>query len=214
MSFYPVNLDLRNKRCAVVGGGKVALRKIRSLLQAGALVTVISPSLDEDLLVVYHEQQFTYFDKVYENGDLQGFFLVICASSDHDANKRAAQEAKEQGALVNVSDNSFPSDFTLPAKVERGPLLLTISTGGLSPAFSVLVKKELEEKYDDNYVAFLQIVAELRAQLVGKVSTSKQRELLWRELLTKDILQLVQKGNLSEAKVKLEDAVSRFRSES
>lgn len=214
MSSYPVNLDLANKKCAVIGGGHIAARKAGSLLQAQADVTVISPKLvDEKLARFAKGNLLEYIARGYEKGDLQGFFIVICASDDHEVNKMAAQEAKEQGALVNVADGSFPSDFTLPATVKRGQFLLTVSTGGLSPAFSVLVKKELEEKYNDNYVEFLQVVADLRTRLKGELKTSKQREALWHKMMTKDILELVEKGNLSEAKVRLENAVSRFRTE-
>lgn len=214
MANYPVNLNLVGRKCAVIGGGNIAFRKTLSLLEAKAFVTVISPALNNEMTQLERKGLLEHKSKAYSKGDAQGFFLVICASDNMEANQQAAMEAKANGALVNSADDSFPSDFTLPAKVRRGPLLLTVSTGGLSPAFSVLVKKELEEKYNDDYVAFLQIVADLRVQLKEILATSKEREQVWRTLLTEEILQLVQKGNLSEAKVKLEHAISSFGSQS
>lgn len=214
MAVYPVNLDLTAKPCAVIGGGAVALRKTSALLLAGADVTVISPALAEPLAKLAEEKKIRYRAKAYGEGDLADFFLVICAADDAAANRAAARDAKAAGALVNIADRSFPSDFTVPAQVARGDLLITVSTGGQSPAVARQIRRELAERYGDEYGVFLRLAAKIRSEMRRALPDSKARERFWRRAMRARTLDLVRQGKLNEAEAEIRNAIGSFRSES
>ena len=128
---YPLNLDLSGKSCVVIGGGQVAERKVKGLVAAGAVVTVIAPAVADPLQA-----------GAYAYGMLAPYqpLLVFCAADSATANREAAREAKQLRALVNAAAQPEVTDFQVPSRVVRGDLLLTVSTGGDSPAFSRLLR--------------------------------------------------------------------------
>jgi precorrin-2 dehydrogenase / sirohydrochlorin ferrochelatase len=137
---YPIFLDLSGRRCVVVGGGKVANRKARKLLQARARVVVISPEIGADLESVAVEVH----RRPYREGDLDGAYLAFAATDSREANAAVAREAKERGIPVNVADRPSDGDFALPATLRRGGLQVAVSTGGASPTLARKIKDELE----------------------------------------------------------------------
>ncbi len=210
---YPINLDIKGRFCAVVGGGPIALRKVRSLLQAGARVLLIAPVLTVDLAKLAATGQIVWQAKKYESGDLKGFFIVICATNDPAVNAQAAAESKREGALVNVVEPSALSDFSVPAQVQRGDLLLTVSTGGKSPALARQLRRELEHEFGDTYGAWLERLAALRREMKFRLENSRQREEFWRQALDVQVLELVKRGELKRAEAKIRNAIDSFRSE-
>lgn len=207
MFYYPINLNLAGKSCAVVGGGKVARRKVGALLGAGALVTVVSPALLDSLAVLAGRKEILHLNKAYAPGDLAGFFLVVCAAPSGEVNRRAAIEAKENGALVLVADGSYPSDFTVPAVIRRGDFVITVSTNGKSPALSRQVKRALESEYGEEYGAFLQIVEKIRAQMKNALESCDERAAFWEKALQESALALVKQGKLNEAEAEIRNAI-------
>ena len=158
---YPINLDVEGKICAVVGGGRVALRKIRGLLEAGAEVFVIAPELCDELRAIVDEdfippaqKKIIWLRQNYEHGCLPRGALMIAATNDPSVNRAAAQEALEKNMLVNVVDGSaLPNNvlrFENPSTIRRGALLITVSTGGTSPALSKFVRRQLENIFPPN----------------------------------------------------------------
>ena len=129
-------------------------------------------------------------------------------------NMAAARMAHEMGALVNVVDDSYPSDFTVPAQVRRGDLLLTVSTNGKSPEIARQLRKELASVYDESYGEFITLVARYREELKRSVATSGQRERLWREMIDSEVLELVRNGEISIVEARFKNAISGFRVES
>ncbi len=211
---YPINLDLRERLCAVIGGGSVALRKARTLLQAGAKVTVIAPVLTAELARLAESGQLRWQAKQYADGDLKNFFIVICATNSPAANVRAASEAKREGALVNVAEPSQLSDFTVPAQVRRGDLLLTVSTGGKSPALARQLRRELERDFGDTYGAWLERLTILRGEMKSRLDNSQARETFWRQAMDAAVLELVKQGELKRAEARIRDAIDSFGIES
>lgn len=211
---YPVNLDLTGRQCGVIGGGKVAWRKVKTLVDAGAQVTVISPELSEPLQCLLGEKLITFRQKSYAEGDLAGFFLVICAADNAAVNLQAAMEARQNGSLVNVTDGSSPSDFAVPAQLRRGDLLLTVSTGGKSPAIARQIRDDLAAHYGVGYGDYLTIVAKLRVELKADYENSNQRVLFWQKAMCPEIMELVRQGKLEKAEAELKNAISSFRAES
>ncbi len=214
MAYYPVNLRLAGRECIVVGGGAVAERKAASLLAAGARVTVLSPAVTPALAELAAAGEIVHIPAAYHPGAIGSFFIAICATDDTAVNSQAAAEAKRAGALVNVADDPTASDFIVPACVARGDLLLTVSTGGKSPALAARLRRELEERYGPEYGQYLDLLARLRDEIKDNLATAAGRGEFWREALGGEILALLKAGKVREAEEKIIDAASRFGTES
>lgn len=207
MPFYPVNLQIAGKPCVVIGGGAVAERKVNALLKAEAVVTVISPQMTVALSRLAQMQHIKHVDRPYRQGDLAGFFLVICATDHRSVNRAAALEADERGLLLNVVDDPDLGNFSVPAQVTRGDLLLTVSTAGKSPALAKLLRQDLAARYGDEYGLYLELVAKIRAELKNVLATSKDREQFWRESIDEEVIILLRQGKINEAEAKIRNAV-------
>lgn len=214
MACYPVNLRLAGRDCLVIGGGAVAGRKAASLLAAGARVTVLSPALTPSLAAFAAAGELVHISEAYRPGAIGNFFIVICATDSAAVNSQAATEARRAGALVNVADDPEASDFTVPASVAHGDLLLTVSTGGKSPALAAQLRRELEERYGPEYGQYLTLLARLRDEIKDNLATAAGRGEFWREALDGEILALLKAGKVREAEEKITDAVSRFGTQS
>lgn len=211
---YPINLVLQGRSCAVVGGGAVALRKVVSLLAEGAVVTVIAPQLISELAALAGQGDLIWKNCRYGAGMLQGFFIVVCAADDAAANHAAAAEAHASGALVNAASQPEYSDFFVPAKIQRGDFLLTVSTGGKSPAFAHMLRKRLEQEFGDTYGIWLERLSGLRRQMKERLQESSERQAFWRFALDEQILELVVQQKFDEAEAGVQDAINRFGTKS
>jgi precorrin-2 dehydrogenase/sirohydrochlorin ferrochelatase len=214
MACYPVNLRLAGRECLVVGGGAVAERKVAALLAADARVTVLSPALTPRLAALAAGGEILHKPVAYRPGAIGIFFIVICATDDAAVNRQAAAEARAGGALVNVVDAPELCDFTVPARVARGDLVITVSTGGHSPAFARRLRQEIEERYGPEYGAYLALLAKLRAEIRERLATAAERGDFWREALDREVLALLRAGKEREAEEKITNAASRFGTQS
>jgi siroheme synthase-like protein len=164
-SSYPIVLtDLSHARCIVVGGGAVAERKVRQLLDAGAQPTVISPTLSAALAGWHADGRIAHIARPYRDGDLEGAALAFAATNDAAANQQVAAEARRRGVLANVADAPAAGSFHTVATLRRGDLLITVSTGGASPALAAQIRDELAERYGPEYAEHIQAAAVLRAK--------------------------------------------------
>jgi siroheme synthase-like protein len=196
---YPLLLtNLGHALCVVVGGGVVAERKTRDLVAGGAHPLLISPTLSEGLAALLAEGAIAHRARRYERGDLQGAFLAIAASDDAEVNAAVAAEGAALGILVNVADAPEAGNFHTVAAVRRGDLLLTVSTGGASPALSAHIRRELAERYGESYGALLPLLRRLR-QGPARALGPQARAALWQRLLTGELLELVERGDLTRA---------------
>jgi precorrin-2 dehydrogenase/sirohydrochlorin ferrochelatase len=200
MHHYPINLNLNGKKCVLIGGGAVAERKAKTMVAAGGEVLVISPELTAGLIALAEKETLVWVNRAYQAGDLDGFFLAVCATDDEAVNLLAAQEAKEKKILVDIVDKPLAADFTVPAQVRRGNLLLTVSTGGQSPALAREIKKELAALYGEEYGVYLELIAQMRLDLKKTLSDSKEREKFWQRALDEEILLFLRQGKIAEAK--------------
>lgn len=214
MPFYPVNLQINNRSCIVVGGGTVAERKVRSLLAAGACVSVLSPELTPKLSELAQAKKIIHIARVYEAGDVAGFFIVICATDNEEVNKRAAEEASRIGALVNVADAPELGNFSVPSQILRGDLLITVSTGGKSPALARVLSLELADRYGPEYGEYLDLVARVRVKMKKNKQSSKERETFWRQTIDSEVINLLRNGKIKEAEAKIYNAIGCFGAES
>jgi siroheme synthase-like protein len=149
---YPIFLDLSGRRCVVVGGGKVASRKARKLLQARAGVVVISPEIGAELESVAVE----VYRRPYREGDLAGAYLAFAATDSREVNAAVAREGRERGIPVNVADSPSDGDFALPSTLRRGGLQVAVSTGGASPTLARRIRDELEEVFGPEWAGIVE----------------------------------------------------------
>jgi siroheme synthase-like protein len=139
--YYPVLLNLVGRRALVIGGGPVAARKARSLAQAGARVTAVSPEFARSFPRVIRVR------RAFRPGDLAGARVVVCATDDADVQERVWRFCEARGIPVNVVDVPKRCSFIVPAQLRRGPLMITISTDGASPALSGAIRRKLERLF-------------------------------------------------------------------
>jgi precorrin-2 dehydrogenase/sirohydrochlorin ferrochelatase len=200
MRSYPINIvGLADRRCIVVGGGEVAQRKVESLLEAGAeRVVVISPHLTRKLRALLQAKRVEHRPRGYQQGDLEGAFVVIAATDDPDVNREVWQEAQEKGLLINVVDDPHRCNFFVPSVVRQGDLTISICTGGQDPALSARLRQELEPRFGREYADFLEIAGALRDR-VGKGLTGQARSRFWNALADSGILPLLRDGKRQEA---------------
>ena len=208
---YPINLILDNKPCVVLGGGHVALRKVKGLLEAKAKVTVISPQIVEGLAKLVETKAIIWQKKCYEQGALTDFILAICAIGNEEVNAQVRKEANQKKVILNVVDRLEFCDFALPAKIRRGDLLVTFSTNGKSPALSRYLRCKMEREFDETYANWLDKLVQLRKEAIEKLPTSDDREIFWRSALSDDVMELVRAKKYDEAEASIRDAISGFR---
>ncbi|WP_302486835.1 bifunctional precorrin-2 dehydrogenase/sirohydrochlorin ferrochelatase [uncultured Megamonas sp.] len=208
---YPINLILDNKPCVVLGGGHVALRKVKGLLDAKAKVTVISPEIVAELAKLVEEKRIIWQKKCYEQGDLDDFTLAICAIGNEKINAEVQREAKQKKVILNVVDRLEFCDFALPAKIRRGDLLVTFSTNGKSPALAKYLRCKMEREFDETYAKWLDRLVQLRKEAIKTLPTSDDREIFWRSALSDDVMELVKNKKYDEAEASIRDAISSFR---
>lgn len=210
---YPVQLVLRHRLCIVVGGGAVAARKIAPLLACEARVRVVAPDFSPSVAALGAANRVELVVRPYQPGDLAGATLAIAATDDPEINHAVWQEAEERSVLVNVVDDPAHCTFTVPATVRRGPLLLTASTNGTSPALARAVRERLELEYGPEWGTFANLLSEMRGRVKGSFAEPEKRERVWIALVQSDALLLLRAGDDAGARARLEDIVCHLTQE-
>lgn len=191
MKYYPLNLNLCGKKCIVVGGGKVAERKVIGLLGCKADVTVISPKLTPKLEELSNKKKINCVSRTYRKGDLtcsgslsptqdwlgpsNRVHLVITSTDNSKVNRQVWEEARKLGILVNVASAPKLSDFTVPAVLRHRSLMVTISTGGKSPALSRRLRFELEKAIGEEYGIFAELLGAVRKKFRSLPPANRRR---------------------------------------
>jgi uroporphyrin-III C-methyltransferase/precorrin-2 dehydrogenase/sirohydrochlorin ferrochelatase len=192
--YYPVLLDLRDRRCVVIGGGLISEGKVTPLVAAGARVTVVSPALTPGLAVQHRAGRFTLAERGYEPGDLAGAYLAIAATDDAEVNHRVHAEAVERNILINVVDDPAYCGFILPSILRRGELVVAVSTSGNAPALAVRIRERIERELGPEHARFLELAGSIRAPLARKFPAFATRKELWYRLVDSDVLPLLRAG--------------------
>jgi siroheme synthase-like protein len=198
-------------RCVVVGGGPIAERKVSALLESGATVVVISPALTEGLRRSSEAGRFEHIARPYREGDLRGGTLAFAATSDRAVNAAVAAEARRSGILVDVVDDADGGTFATPATVRRGDLLVTVSTGGRSPALAAHVRREIEGRIGPEYGALLALCARLRRSVAEDVPVAA-RARLWQQLASGHMAGLFRAGAGARAEEEAARLIAAARS--
>jgi precorrin-2 dehydrogenase/sirohydrochlorin ferrochelatase len=205
--YYPVMLDVSGKACLIVGGGKIARRKVDSLLEAGALVTVIALEVSAMLMARAGLGEIVLKKRAFQSGDTAAYSIVIAATDQAEVNEAVYEEANAHGAWVNVTDRPDRSSFIVPSVVRRGKLILTVSTGGASPSVARTIARELEACYGTEYEIYLDFLSELRLKVQSSVKDIEIRQHLFKRALDWDILGKIRDGSFERWKQKLDVAL-------
>nr|ANA08065.1 siroheme synthase [uncultured bacterium 5G4] len=165
MGYYPVFIQLKGRRCVVIGGGNIAEGKVNGLLNAEGDVTVVAPSLTANLRQLRDEGRVKTIEREYQDGDLKGYELCMVATDDGAVNTTVAAEGKRLGVWVNASDDTPNCDFILPSVVRQGSIVLAASTGGGSPALARRLREELTDFLAEDYAPLAELLAAIRTDL-------------------------------------------------
>jgi precorrin-2 dehydrogenase/sirohydrochlorin ferrochelatase len=203
MKYFPAFLDLRGKLCVVAGGGRVAERKVRNLLKAGALVKVIGPELTESLLRLKLKGKIIHRARLFRSRDLHGAVLSIAATDDRATNERVFRQAYKLKIPVNVVDDPAHSSFIVPSLVERGDLLLAVSTSGQSPALAKLLRQKLQKEMGPEYSFLLKLLGAVRRKMLPLGWGQKRNQKIFRKLAQEDLLYLIRKNDCRGLEVRL-----------
>jgi len=194
MKYYPVHLDIKNRNCLVVGGGAVGTRKVNTLLACGARVTVVSPDPAQPLKKMAAEGSITLKERAYRTIDLKDMFLVIGATDDEMLNRQISEEAEQIGILCNIADRPEACNFILPSVVQRGDLVITISTSGQSPALAKRLRRKLEAQFGEEYADFLLLMGAIRKKLLRQAHEPEAHKALFNQLIDSDLIELLRTG--------------------
>jgi len=198
MQYYPIFLDIKGRSCLVVGGGDVGTRKVETLLECGALVTVVSLDTTETLRRLGEDKRITLDLRGYSPSDLDGRFLVIGATNDEQLNQQLSLDAEKRNMLCNIADRPAACNFILPAIVQRGDLVMAISTSGKSPAFAKKLRKDLEQEYDEAYGVFLNLMGAIRSRLLMEKHAPEEHKPLFQKIIDSEIISWIQHRQFEE----------------
>lgn len=204
MDTLSLSLQLKGRRCLVVGGGAVATRKVHLLLKTHALVTVIAPDATPDLIQLSEKQKIIYHARPFQPDDLKDFFLVIAATDQSSVNSTIAQLTDQQGILVNVVDAPHLGNVMFPSIVDRSPVQISVSSGGASPVLARLLRARLETFIPANYGQLADLTRKFRDKVKATFSDHVQRRRFWEQALQSPIAELTLAGKREEAENLLE----------
>lgn len=187
MDYYPIQLQLQGKEVVIIGGGKVAERKIAGLLHTGAVITVVSPELTETLHDFVIEEKIIWKKKHFTADDLDGAFLVIAATNEREVNL-AVKQAAAPHQLLSLIDNPEESNFILPSVIRQGKLTITISTSGASPLLAKKIKGEIAELYGPEYEEYVDFLFEARKWILQEIKDPALKKQLLTAITEKQFL--------------------------
>ena len=179
---YPIFLNLAGQRVVVIGAGRVATRKTRSLLAAGASIAVVSPAATAAVRRLAAARRIRWIRRRYRSGDLRGARLAVAATNDEKVNRQVCADARRRNLLVNCAAPPAAGDFHVPSLVRRGGVTVAISTGGASPALAKQIRRDLEQFLGDRYAGLAKRMRALR-QTAKKTSSEKERRARYRRTL-------------------------------
>lgn len=202
MDMFPLFLKLEGRPCLLVGAGRVGEGKLKSLLRAGARVTVVAPSATPDVQGLAKTAEIVWCKRKFTARDLNGMLLVVAATSSHAANAVIFKEARRRGVLCNAVDDPRNCDFYYPAVVRRGNLQIAISTGGSSPELASRLRKELESGFGPEYGPWLEYLGSERERLLQESMPAALRQQRLRRLASRSAFeQFLRKLQLGEKSI-------------
>jgi len=196
MNYYPFFFELKDKMALVVGGGKVAQRKVETLLAYGSLVNMVAKRLTSRLEELVEKGEVHYIGKDFDEKQLDGMALVFAATDDKKLNHKVSEAARMRGMLVNAVDQPEDCNFIVPAIVRRGDLVIAISTTGKSPALAKMLRERLELQFGYEYEIFLILIGKLRKKILSMGYSQEKNSRIFNEIVRSDIIKALEEKNL------------------
>lgn len=209
MPYYPVYLNLTGRKVLVVGGGSVACRKIDTLLDYGASVSVVAREMADSLKNNAEGGLVKYLGKEFNENMLDGIFLVIAATDDAGLNHEISMAAEKRNMLVNAVDQPADCNFIVPSIVKKGDLTIAVSTSGKSPTLAKKIRKELSSGFGDEYEAFLKLMGHIRHQVLGEGRSQKENSIIFKKIVYSEILDQLRGNNLEKAAALLSEILGK-----
>jgi len=197
ISLFPIFVKLKNRKCVVVGAGKIASAKAAGLLRNRARVVAIGPRATEWIRAQARAGKLTWHKRNFRADDVAGAFLVVAATNSSTTNQAVYRACKTERALCNVVDDPEHCDFYYPAVVRRGPFQIAIATGGRSPALARRLRIELERQFGPEYAAWVEQVGEMRKEILRQHVGSDERRKLMKQISSPESLEQFLKKSLS-----------------
>ncbi|MGE5398657.1 MAG: bifunctional precorrin-2 dehydrogenase/sirohydrochlorin ferrochelatase [Chitinophagales bacterium] len=208
---FPVIMDLKERRCLIIGGGEVALRKVHNLLDCGAEITVITPSPGQDLYRLAEERRLVLIERVFQDDDILGSCLVFAATNNKDVNERIHELAVKMNIPVNVVDDPENCSFFVPSTLRRGHLLISVSTEGYSPLLARKIRENLETVFGSEYEDYIELLGDSRELVKKLFNREEDRRMVFGAIIDLDLLPLVQSGRKQEAKERILQCIYSLR---
>ncbi len=209
ITYYPIFINLKERKCVVVGGGNVALRKVKALLDCGAKVAVVSPKPHPDIVRMSKRREIDLIRRDYSEEDLEGAVIAFACTDAKKVNHEVAEDSMARGVLVNVADDPESSDFITPSFFRRGDLTIAVSTAGGSPAFARKIRTKLQKNFGREYGSLLSVIEEVRSAM--KKSDVRLGGKTWQKVLDLDsLIPLLQTGRGKKAKALLASKLKTY----
>lgn len=199
-AYYPIFTDLNGRRCAVIGGGLIAQRKVTTLLRCGALITVVSPSLTKRLAASARQGRIRHTARRFRPGDLRGAWLAYAATDDPAINLAVSRTARRLRVFANVVDQTPLCSFIAPSIFRRGALTIAVSTGGGSPSLAKRLRRELGRLIGREYVPMLRLLRSLRGVAKRRLPRYPDRKRYFDRLLRGPTVRLIRAGKIRQAR--------------
>lgn len=201
MSYYPIFLELEGKEVLVVGGGRVAQRKVEGLIEYGATVHIVSRDLTEKLKDLVRGREVFHTGEAFMDKHLDGIFLVFAATDDNLLNHHISEVARKRGLLVNAVDQPEDCNFIVPAVLRKGDFSIAVSTSGKSPAFAKHIRKQLDRQFGEEYETFLILMGRLRRKVLLLGLSQQENSRIFHELVHSNILNALAQNDMDGVKV-------------
>jgi siroheme synthase-like protein len=208
-AYYPVLLDLENRRCVVVGGGWETLERVRALLDAGAQVTLVSPAASPELEQLAQEGRIEWRRREFQAADLDAAFLVISCPADRASNAQVWAAAQARGIPINSVDDTPHCNFIFPAIHRQGNLVIAVSSSGKSPALAARIRDRIAAEFGAPYAQFLELAGQLRPEMLQRFPDFNRRRAIWYELVDSPALDRLRAGRPDAALAELRAILDR-----
>ena len=209
-NIYPICIKLEGRPCLVIGGGEVACRKAKTLLEYGARVDVITLSACEEMHQLFRGGSVDLELRAYADGDEEGYFLVFAATGDTNVNRRIAENCSKNNILLNAVDDPDNCDFYVPAQFNRDDVTVAISTYGKSPVLAAYLKERIAETVTEEYGVLADLFGELRPAVNASGKSEKERKEFYRDLLARDPVTMIRNNETQQVREMFRTCISSW----
>lgn len=210
MKYLPLFTEIRGKQVLIVGGGAIALRKARLLIDAGADLTLVSPTFERDLLALAAQSKAKLVTGYFSPGLLEHKLLVIAATDDADVNQAVADAANAKNILVNAVDAPAISSFIFPSIIDRSPIVVAISSGGAAPVLVRRLREKLETLLPQHLGPLASVMGKFRSKVKETLGSLNQRRQFWEQALSSNVVSLFSQNKPQQAEIELDQQLTSF----